>query len=78
MLGTLYADDLVLCEVLEENLKVMVECFVEVCKRRDLKVNADKSKVMMLGGEEGLAYESHVEGVQLEHVSEFKYLVLLI
>ena len=27
--------------------------FVEGCRRRDLKVNADKSKVMVLGGEEG-------------------------
>ena len=27
---------------------------VEVCRRRGLKVNAGKSKVMVLGGEEGL------------------------
>ena len=30
-------------------------CFVEVCRRRGLKVNADKSKAMMLNGEEGLS-----------------------
>ena len=29
--------------------------FVEVCRRRVLKVNAGKSKVMFLGGEEGLS-----------------------
>ena len=28
--------------------------FVEVCRRRGLKVNADKSKVMVIRGEEGL------------------------
>ena len=52
--GLLYVDDLVLCTELEEDLRVMVGCFVEVCRRRVLKVNAGKSKVMVLGGEEGL------------------------
>ena len=36
----LYADDLVLCDELEEDLRAMVGCFVEVCRRRGLKVNA--------------------------------------
>ena len=47
--------------------------FAEVCRRR-LKVNAGKSKVMVLNGEEGLEFEVHVNGICLEHVSEFKYL----
>ena len=54
-------------------MKVMVGSFVEVC-RRGLKVNADKSKVKVLGGVEGLESEVLVNGMQLEHVSEFKYL----
>ena len=58
MPGLLYADDLLLCGV---------------CRRR-LKVNAGKSKVMVLNGEEGLECEVHVDGIHLEHVSEFKYL----
>ena len=41
---------------------------------RSLKINADKSKLMVLGGEEGLEYEIHVDGVPLEQVSEFKYM----
>ena len=36
--------------------------------------NADKSKVILLGGEEGLECEICVDGVLLEQVSEFKYL----
>ena len=44
--------------------------FAEVCRRRQLKVNADKSKVMVLNGEEGLEYEVHVDGIHLEHVLE--------
>ena len=48
--------------------------FLEVCKRRGLKVNAGKSKVMVLNGGEGLECEVQVDGVRLEHVYEFKYL----
>ena len=29
---------------------------------------------MVLNGEEGLECEVHVDGIHLEHVSEFKYL----
>ena len=50
----MYADDLVLCGESEEDLRAMVGRFVEVCKRRGLKVNACKIKVMILNGEEGL------------------------
>ena len=43
----------------------MVGRFVEVCRRRGLKVNADKSKVMELGGMEELEYEVWVDGIRL-------------
>ena len=46
----------------------------EAFRRGGLKVNADKSKVMVLGGEEGLECEVWVDGMRVEHVSEFKYL----
>ena len=52
----------------------MVGRFVEVYRRTGLKVNAGKSKVMALNGEEGLECEVCVDGIQLEHVSEFQYL----
>ena len=42
---------------------MMVGHFVEVYRRRGLKVNADKSKVMVLDGEEGLRCKIHVHGV---------------
>ena len=38
--GLLYANDLVLCGELEEELRAMVEQFVEVCRSRGLAVNA--------------------------------------
>ena len=50
--GILYADHLVLCGESEEDLRVMVGHFGEGCRRRGVKVNAGKSKVMVLGGEE--------------------------
>ena len=43
LLGVLCADDLVLCGESEEDLRMMVGWFVEVCRRRGLKVNAGKS-----------------------------------
>ena len=52
----------------------MVGRFVEVCRRKSLKVNADKSKVIMLNGEEGLECEICVDGIRLEDVSERKYI----
>ena len=72
--GLLYSDDLVLCGESEEDLRVMVERFAETCRRKGLKVNAGKSKVMVLNGEEGLENKVHVDGIHLKHASEFKYL----
>ena len=53
---------------------MMVGCYVEACRRRGLKVNADKTKVMLLGRDEGFKCEVRVDGTILEHTSEFKYL----
>ena len=72
--GLLYADDMVLCDESEEDLRVMVVRFPEVCRRRGLKVSTVMSRVMVLNGEEGLECEVHVDRIRLEHVSEFKYL----
>ena len=44
-----------------------------MCWRRGLKVNSGKSKVL-LNRDEVLEYEAYVDGMQLEHVWEFKYL----
>ena len=73
MPGLLYADVLVLYGESEEDLRAMVERFIDVC-RRGLKVNAGKSKVIIMNGEEGLECEVHVDGVCSEHLSKLKYL----
>ena len=48
----LYADEFVLCGESEEDLKAMMSCFVEVC-RKYLKPNANESKIMVFGGGRG-------------------------
>ena len=53
-------------------LRAILRRFIEVC-RRGLKVNAGKSKVMLLDGEEGLECEVWVYGKRLAHFTEFKY-----
>ena len=50
MPGLLYADEFGLCGESEEDLRIMVLHFVEVCSS-SLKVNAGKNKVLMLGKE---------------------------
>ena len=55
-------------------MRVVVGWFTEVCRRRGVKVNGGKSRVTVLNGEEGLKCEFHIDGIRLEHVSEFKYL----
>ena len=40
LLVLLYADDLLLCGESEEDLRAIVGHFIEVCRRRGLKVNA--------------------------------------
>ena len=47
MPGSLYADDMVLCSESEEDLRTLVGRFIEVCRRKGLKANTGKSKVML-------------------------------
>ena len=70
----LYADDLVLCGELGDDLRAVVGRFVEVCRRRGLKVNASKNKVMVLNRKEGFECVVFVARMRLQRVSEFKYL----
>ena len=50
----MYEDDLVLCGESDKGLRAMVGWFADVCRRRGLKVNAVKGKVIVLNGEEEL------------------------
>ena len=64
--GLFYTDDFVLCGESKEDLRDggTVGRFAEVCRRRGLKVNAGKRKLMVLNGEEGLECDVHVDGIR--------------
>ena len=64
----LYAEDLVLSGESEEDLKALVGCFLELCRRGSLKVNEGDSAEL----KEGLECDVCVDGICLEHVSKFK------
>ena len=49
--------------VVSWKVKAKVGWFLEVCRRRGLKANTGKSKVMILNGEEGLEFEAHIDGI---------------
>ena len=86
----LFADDTALIAESESDLQKLVKIFDNVCKRRKLKVNVDKSKVMVFERSKSevidfkCPYRVRVEcpkeckielnGEQMEEVQEFKYL----
>lgn len=71
----LFADDTVLVADSEEKLQCLVTEFGRVCKRRKLKVNVGKSKVLRCSNE-GACGRMHIqlEGEEMEQVGAFKYL----
>ena len=46
----------------EDDLRIMMGYFVELCKRRCVKLNKDKSKETVLGSENGSVDEVNVDG----------------
>ena len=44
----------------------------EASKKRNVNINMEETKIMILGGEESI--EMEVEGIKLEQVRSFKYL----
>ncbi len=63
MLARLYVDDTVLLAESEVMLQRIVDEFDRVCKRRKLKLSADKSKVMIFkrAREQTLNLQRHIE-----------------
>ena len=72
--GLLYANNLVLRDDTEGKITMIVGRCVFVFRKRGLKVNPDKNKVIVSGGEEGFGCYIRVDEARLEQVLEFKYL----
>ena len=70
----LFADDTVLLSEDEWELQGLVREFGSVCKKRNLKVNANKSKVMVFERSEDTECRVSLEGEEMENVRVFKYL----
>ena len=71
----LFADDTVVVADSEKKLCQLVQEFGRVCKRRKLRVNVGKSKVMRCTrNEDGTRLNVLLEGEVLEEVDQFKYL----
>ena len=70
----LFADDVVIVGDSAEELQEMVEIFNETCRRRKLRVNVKKSKVMRMGKRGSSPLEIKIEEGTLEEVEVFRYL----
>ena len=74
----LYADDAVLMAESECEISRLGRVFNEVCKRRLLKINAGKSKVMVVERNGHSVPEVTIDGTVLEVVDKFTYLGALL
>lgn len=68
-----FADDLLLLAQNEEELQHSVQIWKEALAARNLKINMEKTKVMVVG-EERICVGVEMDGTRLEQVSDFKYL----
>ena len=64
--GLLCADYSLLYGESVEDLRGRVGPFVEGCRKKGLKVNANKTKVMVLNGEDGKVCEVFIDGCVLD------------
>ena len=70
----LYADDTVLLANNEKQLQETLNTFEEYCKIWKLKINADKTKVLIFGSRKNPSTPFIINDREIEIVSTFKYL----
>ena len=73
----LYADDTVILSESSDDLQIALNMYAAYCKEWKLEINNDKTKVMVFTKERNINYTFTINGVQLEVVSEYKYLGIL-
>ena len=74
----LFADDLALFSQSVVGLQKMINCLSEYCKTFNMKINVDKTKIMVFrnGGRPSKKEVWYLDGNKVEVVSKFKYLGL--
>ena len=73
----LYADDTVILAESSDDLQIALDMYASYCRRWKLEINNDKTKVMVFARGRAVNYIFSINGVQLEVVSEYKYLGIL-
>ena len=75
----LFADDIVLLSCTARGLQNQINILYNACKKLFLKINEDKTKVMVFrkGGFLGKYEHWHLDGKELEVVNEYNYLGFL-
>lgn len=72
----LYADDMVILAETVDSLQLMINRLSEYCKKWNLQVNLEKTKIMVFknGGKLARREKWHLRGERIEVVKEYKYL----
>ena len=70
----LFADDMVLMDESEEELKKLVDGVEDYCKEWHLGVNIDKTKVLVVSKDGGKKAKVELEQAELECVEKYPYL----
>ena len=74
----LYADDTILMSESNEDLQLMLNEFCDYCKQWKLKVNVQKTKVMVFSkGRLSKNLKFYIEDYEIEIVNEYKYLGII-
>ena len=68
----MFEDDLVVFTKIRSELKYNLMLWNEALKKRNMNINMEKMKIMILGGKESV--EMEVEDIKLEQMKSFKYL----
>ena len=78
LFAILYADDTILMSDDEKHFQNLLNYFAEYCKRWHLKININKTKIMVFGGNNRSNNKFFtLNGIIVEIVKEFKYLGVL-
>jgi len=70
----LYADDTVLIAESAQTLQNCLNDFGEYCKTWKLKINKDKTKVIIFGSRQNRNFSFKIDNTSLEIVNSYKYL----
>lgn len=72
-----YADDLIIIGETEKQLQNNIQVFNEELRKKNMKINIQKTKTMVIGNSEE-KHSIELDGKYLEQVKSYKYLAVVI